>query len=257
MDSAHRRLGDPDYVRTTLSGLEQFFVETDVIDAADFLDRMFPETFETRERSDAVAAVQAEPVATAVDAESATFSESQPTAEPVPAVATPENVATAPDTTAAAPEAPAPPPAAAAPFVAPALAPAMDVLLTRLSEAESLLQSANFRIGYLQSEIDRYRDQVRLLPDLEAQAKRASELERHNQDFRQRLPELEQRARHFVAVQKENELLRQQLQEAYTRRSTPWWHFWNGLVPTSRRGEQKVRAHDDQYVPRAGRRGRA
>lgn len=38
------------------------------------------------------------------------------------------------------------------------------------------LQSANYRIGYLESQLESYREQTKLLPDLEAKAREAEEL---------------------------------------------------------------------------------
>jgi hypothetical protein len=90
---------------------------------------------------------------------------------------------------------------------------ALNTLLSRLDETEQQLQSASFRIGYLQAEIDRYKEEVKLLPDFEAQARRAADIERHNCELRKQLPELEQRTRRLSALQQENESLQMQIQQ--------------------------------------------
>lgn len=90
---------------------------------------------------------------------------------------------------------------------------ALNTLLGRLESTEEQLQSASFRIGYLQAEIDRYKEEVKLLPDFEAQARRAADIERQNHDLRKQLPELEQRSRRLAALQQENESLHMQIQQ--------------------------------------------
>jgi hypothetical protein len=94
-----------------------------------------------------------------------------------------------------------------------ALSTAMDTLLSRLAEAEQQLQSSSFRIGYLQAEIDKYKEEVKLLPDFELQARKAAEIERQNEELRKQLPELEQRTRRLALLQQENETLQLQLQQ--------------------------------------------
>jgi hypothetical protein len=90
---------------------------------------------------------------------------------------------------------------------------ALNTLLSRLEEAEQQLQSSSFRIGYLQAEIDRYKEEVKLLPDFEAQARRAADIERQNFELRKQLPELEQRTRRLASLQQENESLQIQIQQ--------------------------------------------
>jgi len=97
----------------------------------------------------------------------------------------------------------------------------VEALLTRLQTAEEELQASSQRIGFLQNEIDKYKDKFKLLPDFAAQARKAAELEEQNAQLKRHLPELELRARRLVSLQRENDELRTRLEAVCaTRRGT-------------------------------------
>lgn len=64
-------------------------------------------------------------------------------------------------------------------------------LVARLSEAQSQLESASYRIGFLEAELATSEKKYRLLPDLKTQESRLAALERENQELRLRLEKLE------------------------------------------------------------------
>jgi hypothetical protein len=65
-------------------------------------------------------------------------------------------------------------------------------LVDKLSDAQSQLEAASYRIGILESELATTEQKVRLLPDLQNHELRLSALERENRSLRLRLEELEQ-----------------------------------------------------------------
>jgi DNA-binding transcriptional MerR regulator len=115
---------------------------------------------------------------------------------------------------------------------------AFAVLLDRLQEVELELQAAGFTIGKMQAQLEGYNDQLKLLPDFEAQALKLAEAEKQNRELRKRLPELENNARQITQLQRENDELRWQLEEHYSKRrrrlETPVklmsLRFWKELI---------------------------
>ncbi|GEM_PF-2707451 len=77
------------------------------------------------------------------------------------------------------------------------------------------LRAASYRIGYLESQVEQYKDQVKLLPDMQAQAARAAAVEKEADDLRMRLAEA-----------------RAELE----RQRRPWWHRWLSRAPEPGQG---------------------
>jgi hypothetical protein len=64
-------------------------------------------------------------------------------------------------------------------------------LVSKLEEAQSQLESASYRIGFLEAELATNEDKIRLLPDLQGQEARLTALEKENLELRRRLERLE------------------------------------------------------------------
>lgn len=64
-------------------------------------------------------------------------------------------------------------------------------LVSKLQEAQSQLESASYRIGFLEAELASSEHKIKLMPDLQGQESRLAELERENFELHQRLERLE------------------------------------------------------------------
>lgn len=64
-------------------------------------------------------------------------------------------------------------------------------LVSKLQEAQSQLESASYRIGFLEAELASSEHKIKLMPDLQGQESRLLELERENFELHQRLERLE------------------------------------------------------------------
>ncbi|HEY9870097.1 MAG TPA: hypothetical protein V6D08_13100 [Candidatus Obscuribacterales bacterium] len=117
--------------------------------------------------------------------------------------------------------------------------PELEILLSKLQEAQRQLQAASYRIGCLEHQISKHEESRLLLPDLEAQAARAAALARENEELRKLVPYLETRANRLPVVQRENEELRRRLEELKAQKSKAWWDKVVRFL-TGRRGGRAV-----------------
>ncbi len=103
---------------------------------------------------------------------------------------------------------------------------AMATLLERLDTAEMTLQSANFRIGYLQAEIDKYKDNLRVLPDVQTVSRKTAEAQRRHEELVKQLPEMERRLQRLPKMQQDHDLLLEKVEQACARPQGQWWQIW-------------------------------
>lgn len=268
VSEAHRKISSPGYVRHTVAGLDDLFsraanpvgadterqiepaekardeqppVSTDVtegsiapqpgsrtetIEAADLLDFLYAQDQEPPAVSKTMNASTGAAAETILDASSII---SEPCKQGPP-VSQATNL-------------PSPLPAGRRPSEQAA---GVKTIVSKLEEVHSQLQSANFRIGYLESEIARSKQRLKLLPDLEAQAKKAEGIEKENQELRNRLATLEINARKLPALERENEELIEQLEDLTYRKSRPWWQFWTLFTGSNQRPVKTTNAHQAQ-----------
>jgi regulator of replication initiation timing len=89
-----------------------------------------------------------------------------------------------------------------------------DELVDKLLESYKYLQMANYRIGYLESLLDNYKKQTKLIAQLQTQSNKAQSLARENAEIKQQLPEILAQIRRIDTLEMENQDLRQQLEYA-------------------------------------------
>lgn len=88
-----------------------------------------------------------------------------------------------------------------------------DELVEKLLESYKYLQMANYRIGYLESLLDNYRQQTKHLGQLQDQSQKAQQLASENTRMRDQLPDVLTKVRLVETLENENHDLRQQLAE--------------------------------------------
>lgn len=121
--------------------------------------------------------------------------------------------------------------------------PQLEILLSKLEEAQRQLQAASYRIGCLEHQISKHEESRLMLPDLEAQAARAAALARENEELRKLVPYLEARANRLPQVQRENEELRRRLDDLKSQKSRAWWDKVVRFL-TGRRAGRAVQPHE-------------
>ena len=84
----------------------------------------------------------------------------------------------------------------------PASPPRIDVheLASKLAQAQSQLESASYRIGFLEAELATSEQKIRIIPDIQMQESRLTALERENSDLRRRLEMLERSPFGLIAM---------------------------------------------------------
>lgn len=223
MDSLNRRISDPNYVRLALSGLDELFADqygivdveevkadqgtpppavtaekaTGTLDAAEFLEHYFgvdsntlsPETAPSGESIETTPIENREPASKANNE--------------------PPDISHIDITGGAGLD--------------------LTPLLDRLREAHAQIQSAHYRIGFLEYEIDTYKDKLKLLEDVEARAARAAAVEKENQELKKLLPLVEARANKVALVKRENEQLQVRIRELERKRGGVFSRFL-GLI---------------------------
>lgn len=109
---------------------------------------------------------------------------------------------------------PAPPEVKAAENISVSTPPMETVaFIAKLQEAQGQLQAATYRIGYLEQEIEACRQQLKLLPDMQAQADRLAQVEKENEELRRSWPKLQAKIGRLKELEIENSELRQLLEE--------------------------------------------
>jgi len=118
----------------------------------------------------------------------------------------------------------------------------LEKLTDQLQETNDRLQSANYRIGYLENEKQNYQEQLKLLPDLQAQAERAKALAdelARSQEEATRLDELEreleQTKRKDHVIEELNKTVEEQAQRlaAFEEKAKSRKGFWKWFTGQS------------------------
>lgn len=102
-------------------------------------------------------------------------------------------------------------------------------VVTQLKAAHEDLKQINYQIGCLELAINNHKQKMKLLPDLEAQARRLSLITKENESLRKQFPLLQTRAQQIPTLEEINGQLKDRLDALKFRRARKWWHFWSYL----------------------------